>query len=256
LTGWWIQGSPSFRVSSFGIIGVQSLSKAEIVQQLGEIEGRHILLVMLNRPADRLLLHPRVKEARVAFHYPSHLQVEITERTPIALIPYYNHFLVVDEEGRVLDLLTSISSRTSSLPLVTGLNLPLLSVGETVTVTPNFLAAVRVILHLDPQVLLQTVEIDVSSALQVILRSSDNITIDVGEGHSLNGMSSNLLLLLEYLRGEQSFEGQILMEDGVFVYCAPPRVAEDTDANEMIEEAWQSEPEEDLSEEEDSDPGE
>lgn len=219
ILGWWVYDSPAFRVADFTMTGLSEVGRNDVLNQLGQVEGKHFAEVMLSQPVERLLQHPRIKDAQVSVQFPSRLYISIQERQSIALLPYHNNYLSVDEEGRILQLLTT---PVNNLPLITGLQLPLLTVGEAIPSTPNSMAAMKVLQQMSPEDRQRVDYIDVSNAVRVMIKMSGySNLIDVGEGAYLNGSLDYLFKILKYLQERDMTEGNILIGEKTISYCAP-----------------------------------
>ncbi|MCL2498657.1 MAG: FtsQ-type POTRA domain-containing protein [Symbiobacteriaceae bacterium] len=218
LVGWGVIEAPGLHVVSINISGTNTLTRREVLQQLGEVEGWHFTRLWVQNPALRLVLHPKIKEASLSLEFPSTLNIAIQERTPLALIPYYNAFLCIDVEGKVIDLVATPRWSEGPLPLLTGLVLPLVTVGEFLPMNPCLVAGIRVLSQLGAEHRIQFAEVDITSPFRVILRSSDNIIIDVGEGYDLYLKSNYLLEVLAYVRSANLTGGKILVGQDTITY--------------------------------------
>ena len=218
--GWWLYSAPVFRSIELAITGLETLGEADIYNHLNITRDKHLFELMMDQPQALLLKHPRIGSATVQVQLPARLMISIKERRPIALLPYHGNFLCIDNEGKVTQLLTG-STQSSDLPLMIGLRLPIITVGDQLPNSPNLQAGLRVLSQLGILYQKQLAEIDVSSAMQVMLRSQDNVLIDVGEGLELAGKSAQLLDALSYVRQNNLHNGIILVGKEIITYCAP-----------------------------------
>ena len=218
--GWWVYSAPVFRSIELAITGLETLGEADIYNHLNITRDKHLFELIIDQPQALLLKHPRIGSATVQVQLPARLMISIKERRPIALLPYHGNFLCIDNEGKVTQLLTG-STQSSDLPLMIGLRLPIIAVGDQLPNSPNLQAGLRVLSQLGILYQKQLAEIDVSSAMQVMLRSQDNVLIDVGEGMELAGKSAQLLDALSYVRQNNLHNGVILVGKEIITYCAP-----------------------------------
>lgn len=100
------------------VTGTRRLDAGQVAEFSGVRPGQSVFSLRPGQVAARLRTLPWVKEAWVHWAWPGRVVIGLTERSPLALIPHHDRFLVVDADGRVL----STTQETSSwnLPLVTG----------------------------------------------------------------------------------------------------------------------------------------
>jgi len=219
---WWVHSAPLFRVHEYTVTGINQLSRNEVVAQLGNVEGMHFINVLFQPLEEKVQQHHRVRSAQVSIQLPGRLHISVQERVPVVAIPFHNSYLIVDEEGYVLD----VQSALSTLPTMTGLHIPLVSLGERIPLTPNFLAGIRVLQQLDSVISQRLDYIDVESAMRVLLRMNGYETlIDVGDGFvTSTAMSQNMahiFEILKYLQDEGRSAGILYISERSVSYSAP-----------------------------------
>jgi hypothetical protein len=82
----WMSGMDTFLIAEVDVRGLRYLSEEEVVGLLGVGPGTSVW----GDPsvwADRVAIHPLVQKAEVKRRLPDVLQVEVTERIPVALAP-------------------------------------------------------------------------------------------------------------------------------------------------------------------------
>lgn len=109
--------SPWFRIQEIRITGSQHLDRKDVLNLLKVPRNASVLSLHLSALAERLKSHKWVKSAVVWYAHPGQLVVEITERTPVAIIRAEDTFLV-DAEGKLFT--KADSDGQSRLPIVTG----------------------------------------------------------------------------------------------------------------------------------------
>lgn len=113
------------------VTGASRLDPEQVKEISGLRPGQTVFSLRPGQVAARLRSLPWVKEARVAWAWPGRALIRVSERTPLALLPYHDRFLVLDGEGRVLT--TSQEAGPWELPLVTGPVPPDLVAGQFIT---------------------------------------------------------------------------------------------------------------------------
>lgn len=100
--------------------GNHNVSRAQIMDVLGGDIGRNIFFVPLALRQKQLQLIPWVKSASVMRFLPDRLQVQITERTPVAFARIGSHISLIDADGVVMDLPAS-GHPQYSFPVIVGM---------------------------------------------------------------------------------------------------------------------------------------
>lgn len=108
-----------FRIASIEVKGNKFLSEGEVREMLGPALGGNIMSANLAGLRSNLAASPWVGGAVVRRKLPDTLQVDITERFPVALAEA-DQLYVIDSSGELIDLL---GPRTASfdLPVIRGL---------------------------------------------------------------------------------------------------------------------------------------
>jgi cell division protein FtsQ len=105
-------------------MGNHVVSREAVLQPFARDRNRSVLLIPLDIRRSQLQQLPWVESARVLRILPNRIRVELTERTPIALLRNGRDLALIDEHGVVLD---RPEGEDLHFPIVTGLtdSLPL-----------------------------------------------------------------------------------------------------------------------------------
>ncbi len=76
--------------------------------------------------------YPYVKEVVVKYKIPDRVVINVTEREPVVLVPYYGTYLLMDKEGYIVD--TTKSREDKNLPVVNGFNFENYEIGQALDV--------------------------------------------------------------------------------------------------------------------------
>ena len=79
-----------------------------------------------------LKYYPYVKDVVVKYIIPDRIVIDVIERKPVVLVPYYGTYLVMDNEGYIVD--TTKSQGDENLPVVNGLNFDNYEIGHALIV--------------------------------------------------------------------------------------------------------------------------
>ena len=106
---------------------------ADIRRKLRElaVEGQNLLFLKPSEIERELGKIPKVKTARVTKDYPARVVVTITERQMAGLL-LHDPILAIDREGVAIESLDSRDSRVLQHPLISGVRLTRIAVGEQI----------------------------------------------------------------------------------------------------------------------------
>ena len=110
--------SPFFTVRDFNVIGLNNLTVTELKPAVDTYLDRNIWVLSLSRLENRLENVNFVKNSSVERRYPASLQIHIEERLPRAVIRNHDHYLLLCEEGYILDEISG--TRPDDVPLLRG----------------------------------------------------------------------------------------------------------------------------------------
>jgi cell division protein FtsQ len=111
-----------FRVESsdnIEVTGMQSVTKAQIMEVMGADIGRNIFFIPLGQQKAQLEQIPWVESASVMRFVPNRLQVEIHERTPVAFARVGPRMALIDAGGTLMEL---TPKHKYSFPVILGMN--------------------------------------------------------------------------------------------------------------------------------------
>jgi cell division protein FtsQ len=111
-----------FRIESsdnIEVIGIDNVTKAQIMEVMGADIGRNIFFVPLTQQKAQLEQVPWVESASVMRFVPNRLQVEIHERTPVAFARVGPRIFLIDAVGTLMEL---PQKHKYSFPVILGMN--------------------------------------------------------------------------------------------------------------------------------------
>jgi len=134
--------SPVFNIKSIEVSGNKHYDSQDVVDAtditVGSNGFRTIgsnlfnILTLRYGNAEKLILktRPYVKEVKVKFLPPSKVKIDLIERNPVAVVPYYGTGLIIDDEGYILG--TETAEERSSLPMIVGLKFENFELGQPI----------------------------------------------------------------------------------------------------------------------------
>ncbi|MEO1920313.1 MAG: cell division protein FtsQ [Sphingomonadales bacterium CG12_big_fil_rev_8_21_14_0_65_65_10] len=95
-----------FEVIRVDVRGTDNLNERRVYDRVLDLEQRALPLVDLDMLREDLLTLPWVEDARVSRQLPDTLVVDIVEREPVAVLRKADRLVLVDSEGRELDVVS------------------------------------------------------------------------------------------------------------------------------------------------------
>jgi len=114
-----------FRVESsddIEITGLSNVSRAQVIEVMGEDIGRNVFFVPLSQRKLQLEQIPWVESASVMRFVPNRLRIEIRERSPVAFARIGSRISLIDGSGALMDLPVT-GRKKFSFPVILGMNL-------------------------------------------------------------------------------------------------------------------------------------
>jgi cell division protein FtsQ len=127
----YVYTSPRFVVRHIGVTGNTHVTADTIIRESTIFEGRNIFGLDLSEAAVAIEKIPRIRSAQVRRIPPDEIQIEVTERKPLALI-LSGRLLCVDREARILAEYDP--AHKLDAPIISGKSLAGAKVGDTVQV--------------------------------------------------------------------------------------------------------------------------
>jgi cell division protein FtsQ len=213
LLGGTILLGDTFRIHNVLIEGTTYVSNEELIQLSGIREGENIFFLDTALVKQRIESNPMLLVSSVIRKYPDTVLLEIIERNPTAVVEYMGSYGVLDEQGRVLRIESSLPA--GNYPLLTGLRLTQVEVGKAVGIdNKKQVSAMNTILTAfsSANALTDIAEINLVDTLSIEMVSRTGITIQLGDEED---MSSKANLVKQMLPGlqEKGYSGGKLLVD-------------------------------------------
>lgn len=129
---WSVIFHPSMRIESITVNGNYELSDDQVMDALDLHIGDHIWkFTAFNRRA-LIRSTPYVQNVTVSVDFPSHININVTERHKLAYIKTLDGYIAIDAQGTVLEFVPSSEDVT---PVLCGLNVDNAVLGRTIEIT-------------------------------------------------------------------------------------------------------------------------
>lgn len=170
LVAWLLLGTGLFGVSEVRVDGATMVTPVQVREAAAVPDGVPLARVDLAATARRIGKLPPVERATVTRDWPGTLVVRLVERTPVAVVPQGDRFVVVDRSG------VAFRTEPSRPP-----DLPLARVARPGPDDPETRAALEVLAALTPQLRAALVDVTVEGLARIKVRLTGQRTIVWGD---------------------------------------------------------------------------
>ncbi|MBI3400506.1 MAG: FtsQ-type POTRA domain-containing protein [Acidobacteria bacterium] len=179
------------RIDRIVVRGNTRLSKGEVLNMLGGLQGESLLWTNLDTWRTRLQASPWVREAALRRSLPSTVEVLISERMPMGIARINGEMYLVDEHGVIIDQYGP-QYADLDLPIVDGLTM---SDGGSLTdeARAEFAARLIAALRPKPQIARRLSQIDVADLHNaLVILTGDPAVVQLGDDQFLPRLQSYL----------------------------------------------------------------
>ncbi|SFG28780.1 cell division protein FtsQ [Desulfotomaculum arcticum] len=188
--------SPIFTISNIYVLGNNSLSAGDVIKVSGIVTGMNIFKADLNAAAGKIMAIPMVKDAQTIRKFPHTVVIEISERSPVALVLLEGRFVEVDAEGVYL---RQGKAGTTGLPVITGGKLQVSGPGKPVQGT-EFEKALKVVGQLPVELRQNLSEVNVGGDERVTLYTIEGTECKLGFAEDAGKKGNYILQVLQELK--------------------------------------------------------
>ncbi|KGK90416.1 cell division protein FtsQ [Desulfosporosinus sp. HMP52] len=198
--------SNAFAIQHVSVQGLSLISESEILKLTDGIQGQNLLLFDRKALQYKISLHPLIKDVQFQRNLPQTLVVQVTERTPVALVVVPKGVLEVDSEGTFLRRLESWPK--NDYPVISGIELPD-TVGPGQNLENSLLkAGLNLLKQAPPELVTQIGELHVNAIEQITLFLTSGVEVRLGQA---NEWKDKLMALYQLL----SDDGYTSIQQGV-----------------------------------------
>ncbi|MBS3995391.1 MAG: FtsQ-type POTRA domain-containing protein [Alkaliphilus sp.] len=171
-----------FSVNRIEVSGHKILTKDSIVYTSGITLGNNIFRERIRTIEENLIQHPYIKKANAKRILPNKIKIDIEERKRYAAIPFVENYIIIDNEGYVLETLQD----HENLVLVKGLDFDNFNEGDVLSVKDKQQMGILV-------EIISAIEIQGLSVMEIDLTNTDDIRINISNQlTSIIGNADNL----------------------------------------------------------------
>ncbi len=203
---------PNFYFSNSIILGETSLSKKEILE-LSKIDNdKNIYRISINKAEKNILSNPYIKSIKIKRKFPSTLIFSIKQRFEAAIIPVTGGYAIIDEDGFVLKIQTSVA--TMQKPMISGIKPVKVQLGQKIPLEneEQFSLILSMISVSQNARLLESIsDINLKNLNNIYMTTANGISVLLGDGAGLNDKMLRLNKILVDLHTKGIHHGIIDM---------------------------------------------
>lgn len=198
-----------FLIKKIEVKGNEILSEEKIIYHSGIIMGNNIFKERIGNIKENLKKQSYIHSVSAKRSLPNKMIIEIQERKETAVIPFMENYLIVDEEGRVLQ---SVPSSSNGLKIIRGLEFSNFMEGEILQPVNKieFEKALRIINETNKLELIID-SVDIMEDRNIIIRITDLLSCKMGEANNLDHKLKALTGIIEDLETKEIRRGVIDM---------------------------------------------
>lgn len=178
-----------FRVQDIRVTGASRVPPHEIASLSGLSKGQHMFSFRSEDVKALVMRQPWVLSTTVSRRFPGVVEIAVTERTPVACVPYHNGFLTVDEEARVLDF---SSGGKIPYPIISGWSPASAAAGDFVQ-SAGILSGIRCVLGASPAMRERISELAVEKDQSILLYLAGGLRVYFGQADAQAQKRFNVL---------------------------------------------------------------
>ena len=179
---WTIFYAPIFNITKVYSTGNIKLSESEIIAASGCRVGNNIFRSSISSIKAQVTAIPYVRESNVRREFPNRVKIWVRESTPMAIISKNEQFLVIDETGKVLEII--LDQNEYSIPTIRGLDVDKYIAGEKFGVTNSKNMDISIICLneiINSDIHKNIISIDVTNLISIGLNYENRINVNLGE---------------------------------------------------------------------------
>ncbi|OLN33427.1 cell division protein FtsQ/DivIB [Desulfosporosinus metallidurans] len=186
--------SSAFTIQHVIVQGLKIIPESQILKLANGVQGQNLLLFDQETLRTKVSLHPLVKSVQFQRKLPQTLVIQVTERSPVALVAVPKGVLEVDEQGTFLRRLESWPQ--TDHPVITGINLTdTVGPGQNLS-NPSLTAALNLLGQAPPELIVHIGEIHVNAVQQITLFLDSGVEVRLGQANSWKDKLNALFQLI------------------------------------------------------------
>lgn len=197
-----------FQVEDVEVKGTAKYDASYVVKLADVPPKTHMFLVDTEQIKENIEAEPYLQVDSIVKAYPKTLVINVTERTPKALILYADKYLLVDGEANVLEILDEQPEQ--QYPVVSGITINSVNLGKIIDTEDTFKISVLsdLLKEMETKELFATIStIDLSDINNIKMQSYDGMTIKFGQSDKISDKMKWIKKMLPKLASDGNTSG-------------------------------------------------
>ena len=211
---------PAFQVSNIIVLGNSKMTPEEIESRLNILLDKNTFLLDKPKIKEVFSSDPYIESVEISSQFPETVIFNIKKRQAVATVKFSGGFLVIDENGAVLESTQELSKIVK--PLISGIEVTQVKLGEKLDIeNQDILGLIQsVISNVRSAKLLNNIsQIEITGESEILMTTPQGVNVLLGKGENLNEKMLILNQILIDLHEKKIYSGYIDMRyDGYPVY--------------------------------------
>lgn len=186
--------SSAFSIQQVKVQGLKTIPESEILKLANGVQGQNLILFDQDALSHKILLHPLVRSVQFQRKLPHTLVIQVTERSPAALVVVPKGVVEVDEQGTFLRRLESWPK--TDYPVVTGITLADTAGPGQKLNDPSLTAVLNLLGQAPAALIAQTGEVHVNAIQQITMFLTSGVEVRLGQADNWKDKLNALLQLI------------------------------------------------------------
>lgn len=201
-----------FIIDKIEVIGNNKIKKEDLIIASSINIGENIFKISIKSGEENIKKLPYTKEIRIRRKLPKTITMEIFERKEVAQVKDISSFLIIDNEGKILDVK---DDENENLPMIIGLEIDNKIQGDNIFSEIEIDLKVEFIkIGHDIGILNEIKQINMGDIDNISIKTNNNISIAFGNLNNIRYRLSLLYSTLDYVKDEEISCTMILMDKG------------------------------------------
>ena len=211
---------PAFQVSNIIVLGNSKMTPEEIESRLNILLEKNTFLLDKQKIKEAFSSDPYIESVEISSKFPKTAIFNIKKRQAVATVKFSGGFLVIDENGAVLESTQELSKIVK--PLISGIEVTQVKLGEKLDIENHDIFGLiqSVITNVRSAKLLNNIsQIEITGDSEILMTTPQGVNVLLGKGENLNEKMLILNQILIDLHEKKIYSGYIDMRyDGYPVY--------------------------------------
>ena len=183
LSAYFFINSAFFNLQKIKVSGCTTIAEDTVLKLSGVVLGTNLFKIDKEQIQSKVEMHPVIKAVQIFRIIPHTIDLQVEERTPIALVVGTAGYLAIDDEGVFIQQVDDLLNM--NFPVISGIMIQgSTSLGDNLS-TPGLESALQMLRSMDKEFLEGVAEIKAASQYSVTLKMLQGVEIRFGEPENI-----------------------------------------------------------------------